>query len=859
MEVSTPMKKISDALLDKSTGSPAVEEKPVSSVHSAKVSSTREEAEPAFQPLIFTDPVAFRYLEEDQCTIVLNRQLILSGYQIYIVEQWACSRGHPTFVINTYTGDSSHVAHASVLSVPVDENKWSPRLKTYFDAVAQFHARKRPTSHGVLMVTNLSSFPSSLAVIPVPDGNVRLYREGFIVNENLKRLGCSGRAGLNLKPPAADTEAKFYRLYKTYDQNRFYTAVQELVRLCQLALVMFDQLAPEYADGLLCDVTEQAINDWWTAIGTDLFNIEPSDGILGPTTVSALLGTFMGARNRLHAWGAPVPKDPFDITALKKGVGSFQKAHRLSRTRRIDWQTLDKLHRATAKAASGDGWAVPRAVKSTVAELGGKGGEMVMGIVGGRDKAGISDVETLDIDRFIQFVSGDRSKWLWRGKPQKAPNETIRHDAGGDETVFTQDDRGGYVWARRKRDLANDHTPGRTSLDTDSPLKYIESPVAIDDKEQQPKSTLKKSVTSKVSDARAGLGRFRDAVGISGRRYHHHRFSKENTDLDNLPLRPSMEEPMGYPSTKDNFDSTHQLQSAPSSDFGNNRLDLLKEQGIPIAVDSDIPLSPEDGSQKPTIPPEEDTEHLGEISNEGRDSTAGQTLPEVPTLKETIQPSGPVMVTRMLRRAQSYTELIMPEITEQPKNARLPRHLSFSAVDDSILTWKDISDGNVPEMNKGLAPADAILIEEMISSDVRAVEKKISDLAGPTTRWVEQQISDVEAIEHTAQDRAKEISASYELKLTEYQNLRIASRELISQENAAITDSIKQIEMLEAKLDYELDVLQSRIEEAEDGLLEYERQIVTLEERVQFVMEEETKNANTSWIGWTSQFFRRSD
>src|SRR4051794_38796981 len=46
------------------------------------------------QKLVFTDSVAFRYLEEDPSTTVLARRRILTGYEIYIVEQWACSRIH---------------------------------------------------------------------------------------------------------------------------------------------------------------------------------------------------------------------------------------------------------------------------------------------------------------------------------------------------------------------------------------------------------------------------------------------------------------------------------------------------------------------------------------------------------------------------------------------------------------------------------------------------------------------------------------------------------------------------------------------------------------------------------------------
>ena len=97
------------------------------------------------QRFVFTDAVALRYLEEHPSTDVLQRRTLLRGYEIYIVEQWACSRIHPTFIISTYTGDPSHTVMVGVLSVPTDESTWSPRLRMYFDAVKQYHGRKKET------------------------------------------------------------------------------------------------------------------------------------------------------------------------------------------------------------------------------------------------------------------------------------------------------------------------------------------------------------------------------------------------------------------------------------------------------------------------------------------------------------------------------------------------------------------------------------------------------------------------------------------------------------------------------------------------------------------------------------------
>ena len=71
------------------------------------------------------------------------------------------------------------------------------------------------------------------------------------------------------------------------------SAVIELVKICLNALILYGKLKSTYADGLLCDITEKAIGDWWTDIGTFFHNVEPSDGILGPTTVAAMLGLMV--------------------------------------------------------------------------------------------------------------------------------------------------------------------------------------------------------------------------------------------------------------------------------------------------------------------------------------------------------------------------------------------------------------------------------------------------------------------------------------------------------------------------------------------------------------------------------------
>jgi hypothetical protein len=59
---------------------------------------------------VFSDPIAFRHLAQEEGTEILQEHAVIEGYQVYIVEQWACSRVHPVFVVTTFTGDDSNQA-----------------------------------------------------------------------------------------------------------------------------------------------------------------------------------------------------------------------------------------------------------------------------------------------------------------------------------------------------------------------------------------------------------------------------------------------------------------------------------------------------------------------------------------------------------------------------------------------------------------------------------------------------------------------------------------------------------------------------------------------------------------------------
>ncbi|KAJ5788631.1 hypothetical protein N7457_003621 [Penicillium paradoxum] len=802
------------------------------------------------QRLVFTDMVAFRYLEEDPSTDVLHRRETLQGYEIYVVEQWACSRVHPTFIIATYTGDPSHTVIVGVLSVPTNEATWSPRLRMYFDAMKQCHAKKKETPLGTVMVTDMTTFPSALSLIPIPEGDIRKHRDDFIVNENLKRLGCAGRAGLKLQFPSAATKAKFHQLYRTSETVHLYLAVVELVKQCQIALMVFDKLAPEYVDGLLCDVTEAAISDWWTDIGTDLYNIEPSDSSLGPTSVAALLGTLLGARNRLHAYGAPVGKDAFDFHNLKRGIGGFQKSQKMRRTRRLDRLTLDRLHRVTAKAANAEGWT--DAVKSTMAELSGQGGEMVMGMVRGRDKGGIADIETLDLDTFVQCCNGERAKYLWLGKSRKSGFEDGFNHGSGSNMMFTSDEQGGYVWTSRRKHSTEDMHAERVGSGLDRSSKLPES--TADDKDHR-----KKGVSGRVSDARAGLGRFKDAVGLQGLRHHHHN-SRDSAELTyDAAYRPSID--------SDNETQRTKTRSDPG---------LRSDTRISNEIEDTIEEEEEKPHLSPTLNAETKTPEIHIESapeyEPGTETRYDQFEPQQPPIIEeesdierVISRSTAASSDRerdrddfisglaimALRRPQSHEELHSVESEFERRDNICARHLSFSTVEEVVLKWEP--PGGKPTVKETDDLEEAIAQEDMLGSEGRIFSSRILELSRHTVPWVERQVDSVDGVNQILYERHEELNSVYLERFADYQRLRERSSDLLMDESHHLSDGVKRVELLGAKLDYELHVLESKVEDMEAGLSDFDRHIVNVETRIKALVKGEEQH-DTSWKAWIGRF-----
>ncbi|KAH6642932.1 hypothetical protein C7974DRAFT_112948 [Boeremia exigua] len=791
------------------------------------------------QRFAMTDMIASRYLEEDPQTTVLARRQQIEGYEAYVVEQWACSRTHPTFFITTYTGNPQDVVLVTIISVPADETQWSKPMQLYFKSLDEYHAKRRETPYGTLMITNLSSFPSSLTVLPIPGGDMRKYRELFLVNENLKRLGCSGRLGIKLAPPSGATEAKFHQLYRTSEKIPLNGAVIELVKLCQVALVLFGKLEPEYADGLLCDVTERAVTDWWVEFGAEYYAVEPHDGILGPTTVAALLGMLIGARNRLSALNAPVAKDVFDIESTKKGIGHFQKTHHIPRSRRLDRQTLDKLRRSTAKAASKDGWGVPRAFKSTVAELGGKGGEMMMGIVGAGDKEGIAEVETVDIERFVELVRGDHAKWLWHGRPRKTASGDMFDrlpDQNGQTSPTTMQDRSRNPLKRQP--TLEDQKLSRRETTRDEHKKEMFSPDGTEAKDRDPFSK-RAAIKARLGPERK-FHRIKDAVGL---RSHATKLSREE----------STRIPQASPGV-----SSQQSDVDGFGEDGDERTDaetsftkVLTE--TPRDSTSDlIPKAPS------TLDGEQDSSGSRIVIAESEASTQPPTAePSVAgsiyhgiDLNEVLPLEVAHAYPPLLRRTQSSDQLTL--YNTHHNDNWWPRHLSFSVAEDSILTWRSIvatpDDEPLDTSTTAAALGTQQITLALHSSQLKRLHHRLAALSATDAAWASSRLADIARLDAAADADMQTLDAIYYPRLDTYHSLRADTHAALTSSRADLTAALRELDNVNDKLEYEIGALRGKVEDVEDFVDEFERQVEFVCERVEEL--ERTLGGREGWWHW---------
>jgi hypothetical protein len=205
-----------------------------------------------------------------------------------------------------------------------------------------------------------------------------------------------------------------------------------------------------------------------------------------------------------------------------------------------------------------------------------------------------------------------------------------------------------------------------------------------------------------------------------------------------------------------------------------------------------------------------------------------------------------------LRRSQSSANVIDVR-PENLRTNRVPRHMSFSAIESVVLDWQHIETEPVTEEQEHQKVHQVLAREEANAYLIQEKAAKISYLERATIPFTERQVRDIDKLDQLSQTHQDELNELYYERLEEYQTQKATSTDILVDERQGLTEGLRRVEMLGAKLDYELNALNSRVEEVEDGVAEFERGVRNIEVRVDELVEENTHRE--SWLVSLMRFF----
>ena len=501
----------------------------------------------------------------------------------------------------------------------------------------------------------------------------------------------------------------------------------------------------------------------------------------------------------------------------------------------------------------------------------------------GREKAGIAEIETLDIETFVQMGSGDRFKWLWYGKPRKNNRESdVFSNLGGDEGMILNDNEQG---GGEKRGSVDDDPSLRHVLSDRIYLgSSLGSQASTDhpEKDQGLRKAVFKNVTGKATDARSGLGRIRDVVGMRGLRGHYHKYSKDvdfTSDKDSLKERPrtSVEEardselkaqassnPIAQPDSGEQSLVGSQKSSRRGSGFTEEKThpeqigSKRSFNGVMYSREFDRSASSlespffEQGSTDRTDYTSVMANAYGVRSRtEGREPVENPTkgspsFEDTAAIKKMREFRGQYYPVSLLRTTKSLPKLSAS--TSMYWDRKWPRQLSFTAMVDVLAAGVDSGmvghDSVAGEENAHTA----LLLEKSLAVQGRVMGQRLEECENEVASWVERKVDDIQAYEQQASSDQVELDLIYHQKLDDFRAFHDYSDDRLSEERSALTEAVKDLEILGAKLDYELSALESKVEDVENGVADFERKIVQIEARAEEL--DEAGETKVSWLGW---------
>jgi chromosome segregation ATPase len=121
------------------------------------------------------------------------------------------------------------------------------------------------------------------------------------------------------------------------------------------------------------------------------------------------------------------------------------------------------------------------------------------------------------------------------------------------------------------------------------------------------------------------------------------------------------------------------------------------------------------------------------------------------------------------------------------------------------------------------------------------------DLQEEIAPWVSKRVRSIDELDEQAARDQEGFQTLYYQLTEHYQSVQQNSQDILEDERSHVMEAIKDIEVLGAKLEYEINALVSKVQDVEDGVSQFQRQVDDLESKAD---ELEVQLRTESWLHW---------
>ncbi len=189
-------------------------------------------------------------------------------------------------------------------------------------------------------------------------------------------------------------------------------------------------------------------------------------------------------------------------------------------------------------------------------------------------------------------------------------------------------------------------------------------------------------------------------------------------------------------------------------------------------------------------------------------------------------------------------------VRREANDARWPRRLSFSVAEDAILAWDDDGMADLAtEVGDGysLDAEAALRLQASKAEMARLLHLHMVALRQDVGPWVGEKMEALEALADIYAHQQDDVQNLYFQLSDVYQRAKHNSQEMLAAERARATEAVKDVEVLVAKLEYEINALASKVRDVEDGVRQFELQVYDVEKRAD---ELKVQLETESWPHW---------